>query len=294
MMFRVERRRSGAPPARPGRTIPALMDEAEKRGVKLPAQGRDRPAAEEPDRVARQRHPDEEAGRQRASTAPTPIELSRRRDRGPPPGDRSSSTSCKREAPGFADAYIVDIAAAARHPRDPAHHRRSYQLSGDDVLDCASFADTIGVNGWPIEKHVAGDVEWRWPPIPDSRGFNHLPYRMLLPQTGASNLLVAGRCASMTHEGQSAARVSGACFVMGQAAGAAAHLALAGQFARWPISVEALQDCLRRTAPISGATSNSCRSRESCHEEASSPRADRRCSLAALAGRWRRTGRASR
>jgi len=32
----------------------------------------------------------------------------------------------------------------------------------------------------------------------------------------------------MTHEGQSAARVSGGCFVMGQAAGTAAHLVLAG------------------------------------------------------------------
>ena len=32
----------------------------------------------------------------------------------------------------------------------------------------------------------------------------------------------------MTHEGQSAARVSGGCFVMGQAAGTAAHLSLAG------------------------------------------------------------------
>jgi hypothetical protein len=40
------------------------------------------------------------------------------------------------------------------------------------------------------------------------------------------NLLLAGRCASMTHGGQSAARVSGPCFVMGQAAGTAAHLAL--------------------------------------------------------------------
>src|SRR5438105_4412553 len=42
---------------------------------------------------------------------------------------------------------------------------------------------------------------------------------------GVNNLLVAGRCASMTHDGQSAARVSGACFVMGQAAGTAAALA---------------------------------------------------------------------
>jgi hypothetical protein len=48
---------------------------------------------------------------------------------------------------------------------------------------------------------------------------------MLVPE-GISNLLVAGRCASMTHEGQSAARASGACFAMGQAAGTAAALAL--------------------------------------------------------------------
>jgi len=39
---------------------------------------------------------------------------------------------------------------------------------------------------------------------------------------------VAGRCASMTHGGQSAARVSGPCFAMGQAAGTAADLALKG------------------------------------------------------------------
>ncbi len=50
---------------------------------------------------------------------------------------------------------------------------------------------------------------------------------MLLPQ-GVDNLLIAGRCASMTHEGQSAARVSGACFAMGEAAGAAAALSLSG------------------------------------------------------------------
>ena len=65
-----------------------------------------------------------------------------------------------------------------------------------------------------------------------SRGFNQLPYRMLVATTHTGqafdNLLVAGRCASMSHEGQSAARVSGACFVMGEAAGTAAHLSLAG------------------------------------------------------------------
>ena len=56
-----------------------------------------------------------------------------------------------------------------------------------------------------------------------------MPYRMMLPQK-VKNLMVAGRCASMTHEGQSAARVTGACFVMGEAAATAAHLALARQY----------------------------------------------------------------
>jgi hypothetical protein len=52
---------------------------------------------------------------------------------------------------------------------------------------------------------------------------------MLVPP-GAANLLVAGRCASMEHLGQSAARASGACFVMGQAAGTAAALRVRAAF----------------------------------------------------------------
>jgi hypothetical protein len=68
---------------------------------------------------------------------------------------------------------------------------------------------------------------------------------MLLPQD-VRNLLVAGRCASMTHEGQSAARVSGACFVMGQAAGTAAHLTLAGNGELADIPIEALQKTLEK------------------------------------------------
>ena len=63
-------------------------------------------------------------------------------------------------------------------------------LSGADVLGCASFEDSIGVNGWPMESHVAGDVIFEFPPIPESRGYNELPYRMLVPE-GIDNLLAA-------------------------------------------------------------------------------------------------------
>ena len=69
---------------------------------------------------------------------------------------------------------------------------------------------------------------FKFPPIPESRGFNELPYRMLVPE-GIDNLLMAGRCASMTHDGQSAARVSGACFAMGEAAGSGRGAGAVGQ-----------------------------------------------------------------
>jgi len=128
----------------------------------------------------------------------------------------------RESAPGFERAYIADIAPQIGI-RETRRVRGEYQLTEADVLDCATFPDAIGVNGWPVEKHVAGDVQFEFQR--DEKGYNQLPYRMLVP-LDAENLLVAGRCASMTHGGQSAARVSGPCFVMGQAAGIAAHLAL--------------------------------------------------------------------
>lgn len=144
--------------------------------------------------------------------------------------------------PGFAQSYIVDIPPQIGI-RETRRVVGDYVLTEDDVLDCASFDDTIGVNGWPVEDHVAGDVIFRWPDIPGSRGFNHLPYRMLLP-LGLDNLLVVGRCASMTHGGQSAARVSGACFVMGEAAGTAAAMAVSSNGTTRQVDVPTLQATL--------------------------------------------------
>lgn len=137
----------------------------------------------------------------------------------------------KNEVPGFENAHIVEIAPQVGI-RESRRITGLYQLSGSDIVGCANFEDTIGVNAWPMELHVAGKVEWGF--YPDgSRGFCQLPFRMLLAET-ISNLLVAGRCASMTHEGQSAARASGACFAMGQAAGTAAAM-VAGGIANAPL-----------------------------------------------------------
>jgi hypothetical protein len=148
----------------------------------------------------------------------------------------------KNEVPGFDNAHIVEIAPQVGI-RETRRIGGVYSLTGDDIIGCADFDDAIGVNAWPMELHVAGKIEWGFFPE-GSRGFCQLPFRMLLP-SGVSNLLVAGRCASMTHEGQSAARASGACFAMGQAAGTAAAM-IAGEAApvTRSIDVAALQQKL--------------------------------------------------
>ena len=178
----------------------------------------------------------------------------------------------RERVPGFEHAYALDIAPQLGI-RETRRLVAEVMLTGDDVVGCANFDDVIGVNGWPLEKHVAGDVLWGWFPE-GSRGYNQIPYRMLLPRrdehasrvhdTGhdtargidrvdsdrgdghhggarVDNLLVAGRCAGMTHDGQSAARVSGGCFVMGQAAGTAAAMSLANGVSPYNTDVRALQ-----------------------------------------------------
>ncbi|MGC1464983.1 MAG: FAD-dependent oxidoreductase [Pseudolabrys sp.] len=247
MMFRV----NGVEPVTAGeawRSIPALMEAAERRGVRFPRKGAI---------VRPQKHSVEwrvnvtqvKTANGRAIDGTDAIELSFGESEG-----RKQALAffefLRREVPGFGNAYIVDIPPQLG-VRETRRVTGLYQLTADDVISCASFADTVGVNGWPIEKHVSGDVEWRWPDIPGSRGFNHLPYWMLVPR-GFRNLLVAGRCASMTHEGQSAARVSGGCFVMGQAAGTAAHLAIAGNTSCADIATGKLQELIENDGAYLG------------------------------------------
>ena len=127
-------------------------------------------------------------------------------------------------------------------------------MSATEVVDAyraARRARGEPVGATDIWVAVGTDVVFRWPDIPGSRGFNHLPYRMLLPK-GVDNLLVAGRCASMTHGGQSAARVTGACFVMGEAAGTAAAMVVAGNTTPRGLHVAELQRRLRENKVFLG------------------------------------------
>jgi hypothetical protein len=247
MMFRL----NGIDPEKAGeawRTIPALMEQAEAAGThKFPRKA----AIVRPQRSQIEwRVNFTQLARKdgRAVNGLEPDDLTR----GEIEGRQQALKAFEflRTVPGFEKSYIVDLPPQLGI-RETRRVVGGHMLSGEDVLGCASFEDSIGVNGWPIESHVAGDVIFKFPPIPESRGFNELPYRMLVPE-GVDNLLMAGRCASMTHDGQSAARVSGACFAMGEAAGSAAALALGGNTNPRDIAVEKLQQALKQRGAFIG------------------------------------------
>lgn len=151
------------------------------------------------------------------------------------------------KVPGFENAYLLETAPQIGI-RETRRIQGTYQLDGEDVLGCRDFADSIGANGWPLELHAAGDVQWAFI---GGRGYHQIPFSTCIPQ-GVENLLVAGRCASTTQSGQASLRVSGPCFAMGQAAGTASALALAQGVTPAALPIQDLQRRLVRDGAFLG------------------------------------------
>lgn len=140
----------------------------------------------------------------------------------------------RRHVPGFEHSDLVQTAPLLG-VRESRRIRGEYQLNGDDYRSRAVFADEIGRFSYPIDIHSSSTdpeeqkrvervlCETRCKPG-ESYG---IPYRSLIP-LGVENLLVAGRCVSCDREIQSSLRVIPGCFITGQAAGAAAAMAAAG------------------------------------------------------------------
>ena len=126
----------------------------------------------------------------------------------------------KDRVPGFENSYLLETAPQIGI-RETRRIVGEHVLTDDDVLSCRDFEDSIGCNGWPLEQHLQGSAKWTFLA---GRGYHQIPYGTTLPK-GVDNLLVAGRCASTSPEGQASLRVSGPCFAMGQAVGTAAELA---------------------------------------------------------------------
>lgn len=118
-----------------------------------------------------------------------------------------------------------------------------YILTQEDLVSCKRFEDSIAVGNYDIDIHN-----------PEGSGTSHyyfkpgeyytIPYRCLTPKN-LSNLLVAGRCISSTHEAQASYRIMPICCCLGQAAGTAAALAYKNSTGVKDIDISKLQQKLK-------------------------------------------------
>ncbi|MBI2497695.1 MAG: FAD-dependent oxidoreductase [Opitutae bacterium] len=152
--------------------------------------------------------------------------------------------------PGFADANIIGLS----HQIGVRETRRvygEYRLTKDDCLSVARFDDRVLLCGAPIEDHRAlrgGGEETVWGYIPGGAAYD-VPYRALVPH-GRDELWVAGRCFSATHDAHASCRSMAQTMAMGQAAGTAAALSLAGNCGARAVPVPQLQSRLRGAGAV--------------------------------------------
>ncbi|HEY2414896.1 MAG TPA: FAD-dependent oxidoreductase [Pirellulaceae bacterium] len=124
-----------------------------------------------------------------------------------------------KQLPDFRDAVVTQTGSLGI--RDGGRIAGRYTLTGDDVRAGRTFADGICRCAWPIEywDSIRGvSIEY----LPAGAAYE-IPMRCL-QLMGVENYWTAGKCLSADRHAHASARVAGACWAMGQAAGRAAAL----------------------------------------------------------------------
>ena len=151
--------------------------------------------------------------------------------------------------PGFEHSQLL-YSAGEIGARESRMIIGEYVLNEMDLKDCTKFEDGIAAGNYDIDIHS-----------PDGSGTSHyyfpegtwytIPYRCLQPKN-ASNLLVAGRCISTTHEAQASVRIMPIVTTLGEAAGVAAALASKAGVDVKHVDVKALREQLTREGAFVG------------------------------------------
>jgi len=145
----------------------------------------------------------------------------------------------KKYVPGFEAAHLID-AAPQVGVRETRRIIGEYVLTKEDVIEGRRFPDVVAKGSHPADIHSPEDPKMVIHIHVKDGGSYDVPYRCLVPKK-VDNLLVAGRCASASHEAMGSARVVGSCMAMGQAAGTAAALCVVDHVVPRGLDVEGLQ-----------------------------------------------------
>lgn len=151
----------------------------------------------------------------------------------------------KKYISAFKNAYLLD-SGPYLGTRESRRIIGEYILTLDDIVEGKRFDDAIALGGGIVDFHSLkksghSALQFLKP--------NDIPYRTLLPLK-VDNLLVAGRCHSVTQMGAAVTRMGVTAMLMGEAAGLAAVLAINGRCTPRDVDVERLRNFLLKNGAI--------------------------------------------
>ena len=155
----------------------------------------------------------------------------------------------KENCKGFENSHLL-YSAGEIGVRESRMIDGEYLLTELDLRNCVKFDDAIAAGNYDIDIHNPEGSGTSHYYFPDGTWYT-IPYRSLQPKN-ASNLLVAGRCISSTHEAQASYRVMPIVTTLGQAAGCAAAIAAKANVGVKEIDVKALQTMLTENGAFIG------------------------------------------
>lgn len=136
----------------------------------------------------------------------------------------------QRRVPGFSQCRLAATPAQVG-VRESRRIVGEYQLTGDDLLQARTFPDAVARSGYPIDIHNPKGAGTTTVRLPEGKTYE-IPYRCLVPLQ-VDDLLVAGRCISVSHEALASTRLTPTIMTLGQAAATAAvHGLRSGQTPR--------------------------------------------------------------
>jgi glycine/D-amino acid oxidase-like deaminating enzyme len=149
----------------------------------------------------------------------------------------------KKYVPGFEDSRLI-LSGSTLGIRETRHIEGIRTLTTDSILNCEVPEDSILLAANSVDVHGKyGPKSNEYITIPEGKCYG-IPYGTMIPRA-FSNLAVAGRCISADCEAAGAIRVMPPCMGIGQAAGTAVAMALAGGTDLRQLSVTRLRDKLK-------------------------------------------------
>lgn len=125
----------------------------------------------------------------------------------------------------FSSMKNADLVSTAMEigVRESRMIKGEYVLTGQDLVSCCRFEDSIACGNYDIDIHNPEGTGTSHYYFPEGE-YYEIPYRCLLPKE-VDNLFVAGRCSSADHEAQASIRIMPIVCCLGEAAGVGAAVA---------------------------------------------------------------------